>query len=516
MIKIKLLFLAITLTVITTFLSLHPQAVQAQTSPTIGTITVNTQGDIGKYEKFEISFPITTSATNLQMPFDASPPPGITPGIGITVDGLFSNDNWSTTYTIPAFYYQDFDHQTKSSKDWMYPNGNFSWKVRFAPTVEGAWQFKLRAQDATGISETPVQSFTVSNSTNKGFIKVSPKDSRYFEYDDGTYFPALGYNMNFDHVNWTNPVLKNQTNFQIMGQNGIQLIRIWLSQWSIFDSPWNPWQSINPLLHALYIPYSGLVFPESYPGSDVSMQINYSTNPCMFIGFIQSQPAVKRNTNYKVEVRYKLAGVAGPKVAGQDYGFVTKTGAWLWDAADITKRCDYPGTGSLITSTDNFKKSTNSWESYTGSLNSGNNDFLPSFFLALQNTTAGNAYIDYVSIQEDLGNNQYGTNIIYKPWMAHHQYFDQRNSFAFDKVMDLAKTNNVYLRPVILEKNGPILNNINYQGVYGWQANNANFYGNWRVMTKTRWLQTAWWRYLQARWGYSPNIHSWELINEGV
>src|SRR3989344_1621994 len=104
MIKIKLLFLAITLTVITTFLSLHPQAVQAQTSPTIGTITVNTQGDIGKYEKFEISFPITTSATNLQMPFDASPPPGITPGIGITVDGLFSNDNWSTTYTIPAFY----------------------------------------------------------------------------------------------------------------------------------------------------------------------------------------------------------------------------------------------------------------------------------------------------------------------------------------------------------------------------------------------------------------------------
>ena len=34
-------------------------------------------------------------------------------------------------------------------------------------------------------------------------------------------------------------------------------------------------------------------------------------------------------------------------------------------------------------------------------------------------------------------------------------------------------------------------------------------------MTATRWLQRAWWRYLQARWGYSPNIHSWELVNEG-
>ena len=34
-------------------------------------------------------------------------------------------------------------------------------------------------------------------------------------------------------------------------------------------------------------------------------------------------------------------------------------------------------------------------------------------------------------------------------------------------------------------------------------------------MTARRWLQRAWWRYLQARWGYSPNIHSWELVNEG-
>jgi len=44
---------------------------------------------------------------------------------------------------------------------------------------------------------------------------------------------------------------------------------------------------------------------------------------------------------------------------------------------------------------------------------------------------------------------------------------------------------------------------------------NQWFYGNWRNMTKVRWLQRAWWRYLQARWGYSTTIHSWELLNEG-
>jgi hypothetical protein len=40
-------------------------------------------------------------------------------------------------------------------------------------------------------------------------------------------------------------------------------------------------------------------------------------------------------------------------------------------------------------------------------------------------------------------------------------------------------------------------------------------YGAGRTVNKTRWLQQAWWRYLQARWGYSPSIHSWELVNEG-
>jgi hypothetical protein len=41
------------------------------------------------------------------------------------------------------------------------------------------------------------------------------------------------------------------------------------------------------------------------------------------------------------------------------------------------------------------------------------------------------------------------------------------------------------------------------------------FYGPGRGMSKVRWLQQAWWRYLQARWGYSTAIHSWELLNEG-
>jgi hypothetical protein len=44
-------------------------------------------------------------------------------------------------------------------------------------------------------------------------------------------------------------------------------------------------------------------------------------------------------------------------------------------------------------------------------------------------------------------------------------------------------------------------------------ADNANFYA--APNTKVRWLEQAWWRYLIARWGYSPAVHSFEYINEG-
>ena len=56
--------------------------------------------------------------------------------------------------------------------------------------------------------------FAVTTSSNKGFIRASATDSRYFEYDDGTYFPALGYNMNYERVGWFNPVADNKTNFE--------------------------------------------------------------------------------------------------------------------------------------------------------------------------------------------------------------------------------------------------------------------------------------------------------------
>ena len=418
--------------------------------PTISSISDNYNCVVGpcsvpKYEKFEITFQINTVASNPQLPYDPTTYGGsIIPGSGVTVDALFTSPG-GQTYTQPAFYFQEFDDQVKGN-EWFYPTGNFSWKVRFAPNQEGTWRYRLGATDGQGSSPPdPEKSFTVVPSNNKGFIRVSSRDSRYFEFEDGTYFPALGYNMNFNHVNWVNPKLDNESYFQTLQNNGIQLIRIWLSQWSIFTSAWNDWAGQHNRYDG-YIPRTGL----TQFGSPITIKMKIAWNhfwfdDCIFMGFTQPHPAVKQNTDYRVRVNFRAFNITGPRIANLPYGFVAKMGDWL------PPNCAEPGTGTTVTA---YSRDTADFVELTGTWNSGANDFLPFFYLALENVNSGDVYIDSVSVEEIPG----GQNIISKPSMNHHLYMTQRNSYALDKVLDLAKGNNVYLKPVILEKNEDILN----------------------------------------------------------
>ena len=480
-----------------------------------------------KFEKFEITFRIENSlAQNPQFPYDPLPPPGIDLSYpsyqGITVNAVFTPDNWLTTYVQPAFYYQEFLDEIRDGNEWYYPTGNYSWKVRFSPDRTGTWQYKLTAQDASGFAESASISFDVIDSSNPGFVQVSSTDPRYFEFENGKYFTGLGYNLNYNQVDWINPTLNNQENFQIMSENEIQLVRIWLSQWGIFTSAWNPWNSPDPSIHGSYIPGTGLSVDETYYPNELSMVLRWETqwfSPCMFIGSWKARPAIKPYSDYRVRVRYKAKGLAGPRQPNQPFGFAVKTGNWLWGS----NYCYDPGVGDILAATysgQNWQVYTDpsdpSWNILESTYNSGSRNFLPNFYLALENVTSGEVYVDSVYIEEILGGGVFGPNIVSKSRMDHHLYFEQRNSYAFDKLLDLADQYDIYLRPVILEKNEWIFNRIQPDGsIDDSKPSNNNFYGEWRDVSKSRWLMQAWWRYLQARWGYSTNIHSWELINEG-
>jgi len=490
---------------------LFPLPVNAQMPLSISNISDNRASYIGntipKYEKLEISFTINnTVAANLQWPYDLNPPSGVTPSTGISVNAIFTTPSGST-FSQPAFYYQPYDFQRKNGKDWLYPTGQPTWLVRFAPNQEGNWSYRITAQDNSGTTQSPTVNFSVNASSSHGFIRVGKNDSRYFEFDDGTYFPGLGYNMNWNHISWDNPVGdvntqgSNAYNFKKMGENGIQLVRLWLSEWALYGAKWNPWRCI---LSRCNPDWPELTNNQSYSDHNISVAMFSSYNPCMSSGHWLSPPiAVKPNTNYRIRVRVRTSGITGPRISGQPYGFVAKItddgNSWLQGSGN---NCQDPGVGKVVT---NYL-SNSDWTEAVGTYRSGSTtNFLSAFYLTLTNVATGSAYVDQVVIEEDLGSGNYGPNIIIKPGMNHHQYMDQRTSFAFDKVVELAHQNEVYLRPVLLEWQDDAQNMIDSYG----------FYGNYREITRARWYQQAYWRYMQARYGYSTNIQSWELLNEG-
>ncbi|MGE3272905.1 MAG: hypothetical protein AB7P40_29495, partial [Chloroflexota bacterium] len=167
-------------------------------------------GSVPAYGKLEVTFQVTGSvATDTFQPYTASPPAGVSPGLGITVDGEFSPDGFQTVYRQPAFYAQQFLYYPLSGIDWLYPTTDWAWTLRFAPPTAGTWQYRVRATDASGTTVSSPTSVTVVSSASHGIARVSPTDPRYFEYSDGTYLPGLGFNMNFDHISWTNPIQSN-------------------------------------------------------------------------------------------------------------------------------------------------------------------------------------------------------------------------------------------------------------------------------------------------------------------
>jgi hypothetical protein len=80
--------------------------------PTIADVTA-VSSTVGRFDPFVLTFSVGSTATNPDFPYDSDPPAGVPAGVGITVDGLFSPDNWTTVYTQPAFLYQPYTYTVR-------------------------------------------------------------------------------------------------------------------------------------------------------------------------------------------------------------------------------------------------------------------------------------------------------------------------------------------------------------------------------------------------------------------
>jgi hypothetical protein len=474
-------------------------ALTPSTGPTVENITIITP-QVARYEKFEAHFDVTTIAPNLHMPYDANPPAGVEPEIGITVEVEFSPDNWKTIYTQPAFFEQPYNHTIHNGKDHFVPSQSPHWTVRFAPQQYGIWQFRIRAQDASGTTTFPTSTpltFSVSGRSentyvNKGFLRVSERDPRYFEFQNGQPFIGLGFN------GTANRTIDVAADFADYEEHGINFIRVWLSAAGINGSHWSSWTShhTNP---AGYLPGVHYERQVTYNGADFALKLD-DYNPCLFADFWQAGLPAQPNTTYVFEARVKAENITGPAATGP-HGFVVKTGGWL------NKACVEVNGNQITTPV----VGTTDWITVTGTFQTGSNQYwMDNIYLARQNTTAGTVYIHDAKLYAQ--NDPAQVNLIREPANSHY-FFDPMQSAVWDKYIEIAADRGVYLKIVIDEKNEHLRNYIDANGNVTNTFTNNNFYAD--SDTEVGWLHEAWWRYIIARWGYSTAIHSFEFVNEG-
>jgi len=515
--------------------NLAPPTLPARAAPAalrISGIQANASS-VGLYEKFELTFSVEGSvATNPYFPYDPSPPNGVPARVGITVEGLFTPDNWQTVLIQPGFLYQAYERRCifdgrpvdpcpPNGEEWLYPQGNPVWKVRFAPQQLGTWRYRLRVTDASGTVESQEGTFDVRPSTlphNHGFIRISQRDPGYFEYSDGAPFIGVGHGEGFSGWRFTYDA---DDTLRRLERGRVNLIRMWMSGSNIYMAPWSPWHSHHLPGEGGYFNAVSLTYAEYYGNNRFSLrlwdyndpQIENRRNPCMFQGFTNNV-AVKPNTTYQLSVRLKAVNVSGPRIAGHDYGFIVRKAGWLGDTCwNPVENSKSPGRRLLNT----YVKSTNGWTTVTSTFTTGANEyFLDNLYLILENTTGGDVYVDEVSIRELVNGSPSGAEVLRKNRFAYHLYFDQQPSWQWDYLFQRAEQGEVTIRPVVLEKNDWIANHLDQNGnsVGGYyDLDNNRFYA--APNTAVRRYHEYFWRYLIARWGYSRAVHSWELMNEG-
>ena len=192
--------------------------------------------EVGLYEKFEVTFCLARAYSN---PFD--------PQV-VQVLGYFTAPS-GRTVSVPGFFYQDYQRQKRQGGDYLIPTGGRKWKIRFAPTELGRYDFWVEVRDDR-VTRTRIRSFSVVPSQDPGFVRVSQADWHYFEFANGDFYYPIGHNMHapydrmyggFRHTSLSPAAgLENYERvFPKMAANSENFVEVWMAAWWL-ALEWNP------------------------------------------------------------------------------------------------------------------------------------------------------------------------------------------------------------------------------------------------------------------------------------
>ena len=474
--------------------------------PAIGAISSSDPGSgVGMYQKLELTFPVTTNAANLQLPYDASVPayaanlrPDEDARQGITVDGLFlppGQTDWAQATVWPGFLYRSYTRTPAGAHKAQVENlvwaGPDTWKVRFAPHVQGLWQCRVRAADAGGTSLSAPQTFVCVSSESKGFVQVSHTDSRYLVFDTGSLAPFIGINMFGNGLDdWqaqrariSNTGASALVRLWIAGRSGLEVIGGFAN--SSGGRAWN--------FGSGDAPQSALVTEDAHTG-------RFSVRVLPGGQVSTSEVPVSPGHAHTLTVWVKPIGVTG-------------------DAPQITLSCRNADTyndgaeqafplASLVPDANGWSLLTLPVPGFNGASN-----LYAAISVKLGGASGGHLLVDDMGLADTVT----GADDLEIGDFERHVHYNQRQSWLLDAIVDDCMQTHQYLRLDCLENDDSVFCNVGPDGANAPHAQ-ANFFGGSLQVgadTPVRRWQRYYARYLMARWGWSTAVAEFEFNNEG-
>ena len=139
------------------------------------------------------------------------------------------------TADVPGFFYQDYARMRDGNgNEKLSPVGEPCWKVRYAPTEVGTYEYFVSAKDGEGELRSPTEKIEATRALDaRGQVRVSQADSRYFEFENGEFYYPSGINMR----DGGNQAAAQQGTyafdeyFPLFHQAGLSFVRTWMCAW---------------------------------------------------------------------------------------------------------------------------------------------------------------------------------------------------------------------------------------------------------------------------------------------
>jgi len=412
---------------------------------------------VGKYEKVEFRIDCNRQYEN---PFDPS-----------QADlGLVLQTPSGGRLRVPAFYCQEYERRTiaqgRRGTAWMYPAGHPVWKARFAPAEVGVYSAVAYVKDQDGQTNSKPVRFESTPSKRRGFVSVSRKDPRYFEFSEGQPFFPIGQNLAFIGEQQYVKSAKVDEVFARLSSHGANYLRIWTccKDWAMAiearKSAWGrSWAWRPPFVP---MPDGDKADPErkcpqAGGGKDTVLRVQPSHTV-----------AVRPNTKYVFSGRIKTEPKARVHIAVGRHALQAPVSS---------------GAGGK-------------WNRFRLEFETGADElFLGRTVFRVQGT--GSAWVDALSLTEADG----GPELLWEAAVNRRVrgFYNPVDSFMLDEVVAAAEEHGIYLQLCLITRD-----------LYMDDLKDEDS-SQYRHATEDAKNLL---RYAVARWGYSTNVVTWEYFNE--